>query len=138
MKKTILILLPFVLLTGCADKNNYEEAVLKQMKTEKDVADYHIDPQHMTDCVVDLSTKEMPGLFPADPYRMKAYRDYTQMLTLSESKDPKQTLENLRKDFGSAEKLAKAHANYTESVMNCFAAIIMESEGKEEEKSEQK
>jgi len=77
-----------------------------------------------------MTSENMPGFFPADPNRMTAYRNYAKMLTLSESKDPKKTLEELRTDFGSAKALAEAHSNYTESLMNCISAVVMESEEK--------
>ncbi len=138
MKKFILFGLSILSLTGCADKQQYEQAVLEQMQTEKDIKDYHIDPQHMTDCVVDLSSKNMPGVFPVDPARLTAYRNYTKMLTLNKAEDPAKTLEELRTSFGSPQALADAHSNYTESMMNCMSAIIMESEEAEKEKGETK
>ncbi|WP_031433830.1 hypothetical protein [Methylomarinum vadi] len=135
MKKLLLLSLSVLLLAGCADKKQYEQAVLEQMQAEKDIKDYKIEPQHMTDCVVDLTSKNMPGLFAFDPDRLQAYRNYTKMLTLNKSEDPKKTLEELRTDFGSPQALADAHRNYAESMMNCMAAIVMETE--EEAKKEQ-
>nr|WP_305910271.1 hypothetical protein [Methylomarinum sp. Ch1-1]MDP4522113.1 hypothetical protein [Methylomarinum sp. Ch1-1] len=128
MKKLALFCLSTLFLVGCADKNQFEQAVLERMQNEKDIKDYKIDPQHMTDCVVDLTSKKMPGLFPFDPTRLTAYRNYAKMLTLTKSEDPQKTMEELRSSFGSAKELAEAHANYTEGVMNCMSAIIMESE----------
>lgn len=128
MKKLTIFCVLVAFLPGCADKNQYEQAVLEKMQVEKDIQDYNIDPQHMTDCVMDLTSKKMPGLFPFDPKRMTAYRNYTKMLTLNKSKDPERTLEELRTSFGSPQALAEAHKNYTESTMNCIAAIVMESE----------
>ncbi len=128
MKKLALFCLSVLFLAGCADKNQYKEAVLEQMTNEKDIKDYNIDPEHMTDCVVDLTSKNMPGLFPFDPDRLTAYRNYTKMLTLTKSEDPKKTLEELRTSFGSPKALADAHNNYTESMMNCLSSIIMETE----------
>jgi hypothetical protein len=115
-------------LAGCADKQKYEETVLEEMKKEKDVQDYKIDPEHMAKCVIDTTYERMPGLFPFDPNRMTAYRNYTKMLTLSLSKEPQKTLEELRKDFGSPQELAKAHSVYTESIMDCYSAILQENE----------
>ncbi|MFZ2313072.1 MAG: hypothetical protein WAV82_10680 [Methylobacter sp.] len=135
MKKLLLISLSALLLPACADKNQYEQAVLEQMQKEQDVKDYKIPPEDMAKCVIDLTTKNMPGYFPLDPNRLTAYRNYTKMLTLTESQDPKKTLEELRTGFGSAKDLADAHTNYTESVMNCLSAVIMKSEeGAKEEK----
>jgi hypothetical protein len=135
MKKLLLISLSALLLPACADKNQYEQAVLEQMQKEQDVKDYKIPPEDMAKCVIDLTTKNMPGYFPLDPNRLTAYRNYTKMLTLTESKDPKKTLEELHTGFGSAKDLADAHTNYTESVMNCLSAVIMKSEeGAKEEK----
>ena len=128
MKKLLLISISALLLSACAEKDQYQQAVLAQMQKEKDIKDYKIEPEHMTKCVVDMTSENMPGIFPADPNRMTAYRNYTKMLTLNESQDPKKTLEELRTDFGSAKALADAHSNYTESLMNCISAVVMESE----------
>ncbi len=128
MKKLLLISLSALLLSGCADKKEYEETVLQQMQMEKDIKDYKLSPERMAKCVVDTSSSKMPGIFEFDPKRMMAYRNYTKMLTLSSSKDPKKTLEELRNDFGSAKELADAHTNYTESQMDCLSALIGETE----------
>jgi hypothetical protein len=128
MKKLLLISLSAMLLSGCADRKEYEETVLQQMQMEKDIKDYKLSPERMAKCVVDTTSNNMPGMFPFDPKRMTAYRNYTKMLMLSSSKDPKKTLEELRNDFGSAKELAEAHSNYTESQMDCLSALIGESE----------
>lgn len=134
MKKLLLISLSALFLPACADKNQYEQAVLEQMKKEADIKDYKITPEYMAKCVVDTTSKNMPGIFPFDPKRLTAYRNYTKMLTLANSADPKKTLEELRADFGSAKDLADAHTNYTESLMECYSAVISESEQAEKEK----
>lgn len=128
MKKLLLISLSALLLPACADKNQYEQTVLEQMQLEKDVKDYNLSPERMAKCVVETSSSHMPGIFALDPKRLTAYRNYTKMLTLSSSQDPKKTLEELRADFGSPKALAEAHANYTESMMDCFSSVIGESE----------
>lgn len=133
MKKLLLISLSALLLAGCADKQQYEQAVLDQMQLEKDVKDYKLSPERMAKCIVDTTSKNMPGFFPFDPKRLMAYRNYTKMLTLTSSKDPKKTLEELRNDFGSAKDLADARSNYTESQMDCFSALISETEDKEKQ-----
>jgi hypothetical protein len=128
MKKLLLISLSALLLPACADKNQFEQTVLEQMQLEKDIKDYKLSPERMAKCVVDTVSNNMPGVFALDPKRLTAYRNYTKMLTLSSSKDPKKTLDELRTDFGSAKELAEAHSNYTESQMDCLAALIGESE----------
>jgi hypothetical protein len=128
MKKLLLISLSALLLPACADKNEYEQTVLEQMQLEKDIKDYKLSPERMAKCVVDASSKNMPGVFDFDPKRLTAYRSYTKMLTLSSSTDPKKTLEELRTDFGSPKELAEAHSNYTESQMDCLSVLIGESE----------
>ena len=50
------------------------------------------------------------------------------MLNIAKSADPKKTLDELRTDFGSPKELAEAHTNYTESLMECYTAVISESE----------
>ncbi len=133
MKKLLLISLNALLLTACADKNQYEQAVLEEMQKEQDIKDYKITPEYMTKCVVEKTAQNMPGIFPLDPTRMTAYRNYTKMLTLPKSADPKKALEELRNDFGSAQALSDAHNNYTESLMECYSSVISESEESEKE-----
>jgi hypothetical protein len=133
MKKLLLISISALLLPACADKNQYEQAVLEQMQKEQDVKDYKISPEEMAKCVVDKTSSNMPGVFALDPQRMTAYRNYTKMLTLAKAEDPKKTLEELRTDFGSAKDLAKAHTNYTESLMECLSVILIKSEEKAKE-----
>ena len=134
MKKILLISLSALLLPACADKNQYEQAVLEQMQKEADIKDYKITPEYMTKCVVDTTSQNMPGIFALDPTRLTAYRNYAKMLTLTQSTDPKKTLEELRTDFGSAKALLEARSNYTESLMECYSAVISESEKAEKEK----
>lgn len=134
MKKLLLISLSVLILPACADKNQYEQAVLEQMQKEADIKDYKITPEYMTKCVVDTTSQNMPGIFAFDPKRLMAYRNYTKMLNLTKSADPKKTLEELRTDFGSAKDLAEAHTNYTESLMECYSAVISESEEVAKEK----
>jgi hypothetical protein len=128
MKKKLLILLCALLLTACADKNQYEQAVLAQMQKEKDVTDYKIPPEDMVSCVVAQSAGKMPGVFAFDPTRLTAYRNYARMLSPEAAKDPKVEMEQLRAAFGSPEALAEAHTNYTESVVECYSVVISKSE----------
>lgn len=130
MKKIRLIsvIMSIMALAGCSEKTEYEQAVLDQMRKEKDIKDYNIDPEEMVQCVVMTSSKEMPGLIPIDPQRKQAYINYTRMLKLNESQDPKKTLEELRKDFGSPKALAEAHANYAESVVECMSGLVTGTE----------
>lgn len=130
MKKLTLIplIISITILTGCSEKTEYEQAVLEQMQKEKDIKDYNIDPEEMVQCVVMTSSKDMPGMIPIDPQRKQAYINYTRMLKLTESSDPKKTLEELRKDFGSPKALADAHANYAESVVECMSGLVTGTE----------
>lgn len=128
MKKLLLISLSTLILAGCADKQQYEQTVLEQMQLEKDVKDYKLSPERMAKCVVDTTSNNMPGVFALDPKRLTAYRNYTKWLTLSSSKDPKKTIEELNADFGSPKEFAEARTNYTESQMDCLSALIGESE----------
>lgn len=133
MKKMLLILLSSLLMVACTDKNHYEQVVLEEMGKEKDVKDYKIDPEHMAKCVIDTTYQRMPGFFPFDPDRLQAYRNYAKMLTmkLEGDKDGQQKLNELRKDFGSPQELAKAHSVYTESIMDCYTAILHEGGGED-------
>lgn len=128
MKKRVLIFFCVLFLSACADKENYQKAVLEEMQSEQDVKDYKIDPEHIAKCVVDTSSKEMPGLFAFDPVRLTAYRNYAKMLTLKKAADPKKVMAELSTDFGSPKAFAEAHSNYTESIMGCISAVTIEAE----------
>jgi hypothetical protein len=149
MKKKLLLLLCALLLTACTDKNQYEQAILEQMQKEKDIQDYKIPPEDMAKCVVAQTAENMPGIFAFDPTRLTAYRNYTKMLALTTPKDPKSTVDQknvmaeLRKDFAAtpeeteaqaAAHLAEAHANYTQSVVECYSVLISKSEDAEKAK----
>jgi len=133
MKKFAFIFAVVLLLPACSDKNDYKEAVLADIKKEKDLKDYQISPETMADCVVALSSQGMPGFFDLDPERMTAYRNYAKMLTMMQAKDPKQAMEELRAEFGSPKALADAHANYTESMLECYTSVVSKSEGDEDD-----
>jgi len=126
MKKYIIC--SILLLVGCSEKQEYSQAVLEQMKGEKDVKDYNIDPQNMTECVVETSSGKMPGLLPFDPERRQAYKNYVRMLEMNKSSDPKNALEELRQAFGSPKNLADAHSNYAESVVDCLSGLVTSTE----------
>lgn len=124
----ISVILLSVILAGCSEKEDYKAAVLEQMKTDKDIKDYGISPETMTNCVIDTTSNNMPGLFILDPTRRLAYKNYTKMLSLNKSPDPKKTLSELRSDFGDPKKLADAHSNYTESVVECMSSQVSSTE----------
>jgi hypothetical protein len=98
------------------------------MQKEQDIKDYKIAPEDMTECVVAQTAERMPGVFPLDPARLTAYRNYARMLSTAVPKDPKTEMEQLRADFGSPQALAEAHANYTESLVECYSVVISKSE----------
>lgn len=136
MKKCLLLMAAILLLPGCADKNDYKEAVQTEMEKEKDLKDYHITAEQMSDCVVELSSQKMPGFFALDPARMTAYRNYTKMLTMMNAADPKKVMDELRVAFGSPKALADAHANFTESVLECYTAVVSKTEDEEDDSDE--
>jgi hypothetical protein len=134
MKKTLFIaLLPF-LLAACAEKDEYQQAVLahiqkdQKLQEEQHLKDYKYDPERLAKCVVDTSGNKMPGIFPYDPTRLASYKHYAKMLNLASSPDPKKTLEELRTDFGSAKAVAEANTNVTESMLECYSAMVSETE----------
>ncbi|MGY6277481.1 hypothetical protein [Methylomonas sp. MgM2] len=128
MKKVLLILIPTLFVAGCTEKAEYEKAVLEQMEKDQDIKDYNIEPTIMVNCVVETSSKKMPGLVAIDPSRREAYKNYTTMLRLYDTSDPRKTLDELRDSFGSAKALADAHANYAESVVECVSGLVTSEE----------
>ena len=136
MKKNILLALSILLLTACAEKHQYEQTVREQMLADQDIKDYHLDPEEMTQCVVDTSSKKMPGLFAFEPRRKPYYIGYSKMLELKKSEDPKKVLTELSELFGSPQEVAKAHENYAESVFFCIQSLVSETEKEQKEREE--
>ncbi len=127
MKKIVLISIATLFFTGCSDKNNYNAAVLAELSRDQKVEDakeYNVPQDKMADCIVEASAKNMDGIFAFDPARLTAYRNYTKMLTLTQSEDPKKTLDELREAFGSAKNLMEARNNYTESELECLTLFV--------------
>ena len=137
MKKILLICISALLLPACADKQQYEQAVLANMESDQDMKDYKIDPEDMAGCVVEISSKEMPGIFNYDPERMTSYQNYAKMLSMNIVADKKKMLNELRSLFGSPKALSEAHRNYAESVMECLSIFEQRSEEEEKEKEEE-
>lgn len=128
MNKLLVIIGATLALGGCAEKEEFQNAVLEQMKVDKDIKDYGIEPETMTRCVVSKTSNNMPGLLFFDPERRQAYQNYTKMLELNKSKDPQKTLEDLRRSFGEPKKLADAHSNYMESMVECMSDLVTNTE----------
>ena len=138
MKKLALISLSILTLAACSEKEEYHQTILDLASNDADVRSYHIDPATMADCIVDLSSKKMPGTLPFEPRRADAYKGYTKMISLKTSKNPAEVLNELRESFGSAKGLAKAHMNYSESYLECMSTLTNRALDEKGEKEEEK
>ena len=87
------------------------------------IKSYHLDPVTVTECIVELSSKKMPGFAPFEPMRKDAYKGYTRMISLKKAEKPEVVLKELQESFGSARGLADAHRNYAESYMECISTV---------------
>jgi len=123
MKKIILMSLSALALIACSEKEQYQQAVFEQVSHDEDIKSYHLDPESVTECVVDLSSKKMPGLAPFEPIRKAAYQGYTKMISLKTSENPAEVLKELKADFGTARGLADAHRNYSEAYLECISTV---------------
>ena len=128
MKKLLLFFCSVVLLSACAEKIQFEQTVLEQMQKEQDVKDYHLDPQLMAECVIDMTSKKMPGLFPIEPRRKNYYIGITKLINIKESDNPGKELQEARGYFDSPKDAMQAMMNYSENIMECLAALIAGTE----------
>jgi hypothetical protein len=139
MKKLVLISLSILTLASCSERDEYRQTILDLVNNDDDVRSYHIDPEKIADCILDMSSKKMPGILPFEPRRTKAYIGYTKMIALKTSHKPAEVLNDLRKIFGSAKGLAAAHMNYSESYLECLATLtnraLDEKDKEEQEKN---
>ncbi|OQK15298.1 hypothetical protein AU255_17650 [Methyloprofundus sedimenti] len=123
MKKILIISLSALILTACSEQEEYQETVLEQIKNDSDIQSYHLEPETVTKCIVELSSKKMPGIVPFDPMRKAAYKGYTKMISTKTSEKPEEILKELRESFGSAQGLSDAHRNYTSSYLECMSTV---------------
>ena len=84
-------------------------------------------------CWLNLAHAAPPFNFRPPPF-MGGMPGRVQMQAIFQNRHQNNTLlyqkaiEELRNDFGSAQALSDAHNNYTESLMECYSAVISESE----------
>jgi hypothetical protein len=128
MKKTLPLLFIALLLSSCAEKDQFEASVLKQMQADKDLKDYSLDPEDMTSCIMDLTAKKMPGLFPYDPRRKAYYTGLSKLISVMESENPQKTLQEGQEAFPSKKDAMRAMMNYTEAEMDCIASLLAKQE----------
>lgn len=123
MKKLLLISLSALTLAACSEQDAYHQAVLEQISNDPDIKSYHLDPITVTECIVDVSSKKMPGIAPFEPRRKTAYLGYTKMISLKTAEKPADVLKELQGYFGSPQGLADAHMNYSESYLECLSTV---------------
>lgn len=136
MKKILIISLSVLALAACSEKEEYEQAVLEQISNDADIKSYHLDPETITECIVELSSKKMDGFAPFEPMRKAAYKGYTKMIAIKTSENPEEVLNDLRASFGSARGLADAHRNYSESYLECISTMTNRALDDQEEAEE--
>jgi len=136
MKKILIISLSALILTACSEKEEYSQTVLEQVQNDPDIKSYHLDPDSVTECIVELSSKKMAGFAPFEPMRKDAYKSYTKMIAVKTSKNPEEVLNELRETFGSARGLADAHRNYSASYLECISTITNRGLDDQEETQE--
>ena len=123
MKKILLISLSVLTLTACSEKEQYQQTVLERVSNDPDIKSYHLDPEVVTECIVELSSKKMDGFAPFEPMRKTAYKGYTKMISLKKAEKPEEVLKELQESFGSARGLADAHRNYSASYLECISTV---------------
>jgi len=123
MKKLLIISISILTLAACSEKEAYQQAVYDQISTDPDIKSYHLNPETVTQCIVDLSSKKMEGFMPMEPMRKAAYANYTKMVSLKSASKQAESLEELRHLFGSPQGLADAHRNYSKSYLECISTV---------------
>ncbi len=132
-KKVVCLMVILSSLSGCKDKDDYRAAVLADVQREQNdpkSKDYKVDVEVLTDCILQTSTQNMPGLFGLDPERITAYRNYAQMITIMQT-PTKEGIDKLRGVFGSPKALADARGNYTQSMVDCLSNLVTSGEQKQ-------
>ena len=137
MKKLLIISLSVLTLAACSEQEAYQQTVFEQISNDPDIKSYHLDPETVTQCIVDLSSKKMPGIVPFEPMRKAAYEGYTKMIGLKKSEKPEEVLQELREYFGDARGLADAHRNYSASYLECISSVTQRTLDDQEEIEEE-
>lgn len=123
MKKIYIITLSALLLIACSEQQEYKQIVRQQISNDPDIQSYHLDVEKITHCIVDLSSKKMPGFVPFEPIRKATYKGYSKMLAIKTSEKPAEFLAELHQIFGSKKALADAHRNYSKSYFECISTM---------------
>lgn len=127
--KQLLIIIFTLLLTGCfEEKQQFQQAVLTELKADQDIKDYSLDPDEMSQCVFDTASGNMPGVFSFEPQRQPIYAGYTKLIELKTAENPEATLKELQDIFGPGDAVAKAQRNYSESVFQCFQNLVSKTD----------
>jgi hypothetical protein len=125
MKKILIVLAAAALISGCDGKEKDELIEQLRLKFEKDadLADYHIAPEDMANCVADKILKEIPG-FPGSPNRKRFIKAYTRLVRVDPTEDFRPALEETKEVFGSASKAHEAAGSITMANFSCVGDMI--------------
>ncbi len=131
MKKIIVLISTILLLAGCSkERAEYEELLLERFSKDQDVIDYKLDPEDLTNCVVDQVAGDIPG-FSGSPVYESYFRGYKLLLR---PKDPTEIPERMREAeeiFGSKLAMSKARLQITNHTMFCMPQVREKKERSE-------
>lgn len=125
MKRTLIFLAAAFLISGCDGeaKTNLVEQLKLKFENDKDLADYNITAEEMSECVADKILKEIPG-FPGSPNRKSQIEAYTKLVRVDPTEDFRPALESTKEVFGSTAKSYEAASSITTSNFDCIGELI--------------
>ena len=126
MKKLLIVMSCLLLIACTEDQDKFEATVLVNAQKDQDLKDYNIDPERMTECIMDKTGKTAPGLFPFSPKRMTYYKAMSQLLSIKDSKDPAKTLAEAQAAFGTKKEAMQAFIKHSSNVMDCVSALTFQ------------
>lgn len=125
MKNILITIVAVVFLSGCDGQAKTDLVAQLRLKFEndKDLADYRISAEEMSECVADKILKEISG-FPGSPKRKRHIEAYTKLVRVNPAEDFRPALESTKEVFGSAAKAHEAATSITTSNFDCIGDMI--------------
>jgi hypothetical protein len=125
MKKSLIPWVTAFFLVGCDGqaKTDLVEQLRLKFEQDKELADYQISAEEMSECVGDKITKKIEG-FPGSPKRNKIINAYTKLVRVDPNEDFRPTLKETAEIFGSVGESHQAAGSITMANFECVGELV--------------
>ena len=125
MKKSLIPWVTAFFLVGCDGqaKTDLLEQLQLKFEQDKELADYRISAEEMSECVGDKILKKIEG-FPGSPKRNKIIDAYTKLVRVDPNADFRPVLQETAEIFGSVGESHQAAGSITMANFDCVGELV--------------